>query len=295
MLTAEQNDELTEVEPGTPMGEVLRRYWYPVAFTRELDEFPVKRASCSARTGRSASRSGRYGIVPEPCPHRRASLAYGVVEADGLRCPYHGWKFDPDGACLDQPAERDDTNFADRVRATPARRRSSAASSGPTSGRRAPAPCCRASTSTSWTASATSAGPTCRATTSRSWRTPSTRTTSSGCTGATSSSWAARRASPPPRRSARSTSRSASRVRVGHHQAPRARGRQRGERRLEGRAPAGVPVQHAGRRRGRRADADPGADRPDHHPVHALHGARPEGYEHVDQTADPGLPDPGAR
>ena len=66
-------------------------------------------------------------------------------------------------------------------------------------------------------------------------------------------------------------------VRVGHHQAPRARGRHRGERRLEGRPPARVPVQHAGRRRGHRPDADPGADRPHHHAVHALHGARAGG------------------
>ncbi len=60
---------------------------------------------------------GRYGLVPEACPHRRASLAYGVVEADGLRCPYHGWMFGTDGSCLDQPAEREETNFRSRVSA----------------------------------------------------------------------------------------------------------------------------------------------------------------------------------
>ena len=101
------------------MGEVLRRYWYPVAFTRELAEFPVKRVELLGEFfALWRQPSGRYGIVPEPCPHRKASMAYGVVEADGLRCPYHGWKFDPEGACIDQPAERDNTNFADRVRAT---------------------------------------------------------------------------------------------------------------------------------------------------------------------------------
>ena len=119
MLTAEQNDELTQVEPGTRMGDVLRRYWYPVAFTRELAEFPVKRVELLGEFfALWRQPSGRYGIVPEPCPHRKASMAYGVVESDGLRCPYHGWKFDPEGACIDQPAERDNTNFADRVRAT---------------------------------------------------------------------------------------------------------------------------------------------------------------------------------
>ena len=118
MLTAEQNDELTQVDPGTPMGEVLRRYWYPVAFARELEEFPVKRVELLGEffaLWRSAS--GRMGIVPEACPHRKASLAYGVVEADGIRCPYHGWVFDADGKCTEQPAERENTQFQDRVRA----------------------------------------------------------------------------------------------------------------------------------------------------------------------------------
>jgi Rieske [2Fe-2S] domain len=76
MLTAEQNDELTDFDPGTPMGELLRRYWYPVAFTRELAEFPVKHARLLGEdfaVYRTAS--GRYGIVQEACPHRRASLS----------------------------------------------------------------------------------------------------------------------------------------------------------------------------------------------------------------------------
>ena len=119
MLTAEQNDELTQVAPGTRMGEVLRRYWYPVAFTRELAEFPVKRVELLGEFfALWRSPSGRYGIIPEPCPHRKASMAYGVVEGDGLRCAYHGWKFDTDGACTDQPAEKDSTKFQERVRAT---------------------------------------------------------------------------------------------------------------------------------------------------------------------------------
>ena len=118
MLTAEQNDELTQVDAGTRMGEVLRRYWYPVAFTRELEEFPVKRVELLGEFfALWKSPSGRYGIMPEACPHRKASMAYGVVEADGLRCPYHGWVFDTDGVCTEQPAEKDNTNFQDRVRA----------------------------------------------------------------------------------------------------------------------------------------------------------------------------------
>ncbi len=116
MLTAEQNDELTQVDAGTPMGDLLRRYWYPVAFTRELAEFPVKKTRLLGEDfAVFKTASGKYGMVPEACPHRRASLAYGVVEPDGIRCAYHGWLFGLDGTCLDQPAERDETNFKERV------------------------------------------------------------------------------------------------------------------------------------------------------------------------------------
>ena len=98
MLTAEQNDELTNFEPGTPMGELLRRYWYPVCFTRELEEFPVKHTRLLGEDfAVYKTASGRYGIMQEACPHRRASMSYGVVEPDGLRCPYHGWLFGIDG------------------------------------------------------------------------------------------------------------------------------------------------------------------------------------------------------
>jgi 5,5'-dehydrodivanillate O-demethylase len=118
MLTAEQNDELTQVAAGTPMGELLRRYWYPVAFTRELEEFPVRPARLLGEDfAVFKTPRGKYGILPEGCPHRRASLTYGVVEPDGLRCAYHGWLFGTDGSCLDQPAEREETNFRSRVRA----------------------------------------------------------------------------------------------------------------------------------------------------------------------------------
>src|ERR1700683_3468803 len=94
MLTAEQNDELTQVAAGTPRGELLRRYWYPVAFTRALEEFPVQPARLLGEDfAVFKTPRGKYGLVPEACPHRRASLAYGVVESDGIRCPYHGWLF----------------------------------------------------------------------------------------------------------------------------------------------------------------------------------------------------------
>ena len=74
MLTAEQNDELTQVAAGTPMGELLRRYWYPVAFTRELDEFPVRQTRLLGEDlALFKTPGGSYGILPEACPHRRAS------------------------------------------------------------------------------------------------------------------------------------------------------------------------------------------------------------------------------
>jgi 5,5'-dehydrodivanillate O-demethylase oxygenase subunit len=108
MLTAEQNADLTQIGPGTPMGAVLRNYWYPVALTRELEEFPIKKARLlSENWAVFKTGEGKYGIVSERCPHRGASLVYGIVEEDGLRCGYHGWKFDTAGECVDMLAEPD--------------------------------------------------------------------------------------------------------------------------------------------------------------------------------------------
>jgi len=102
MLTKEQNEELTQVGPGTPMGDVLRHYWYPVAFTREFDELPVRRTRLLGEDfAVFRTDGGDYGIVPERCPHRGASLAYGIVDNDGIACGYHGWKFDTEGTLVD--------------------------------------------------------------------------------------------------------------------------------------------------------------------------------------------------
>jgi 5,5'-dehydrodivanillate O-demethylase len=118
MLSAEQNEILTSVGPGTPMGDLLRRYWYPVAFVRELDEWPIKRVRLLAEDfALWKSLDGGYGIVQERCPHRAASLVYGVVEPEGLRCGYHGWLFDRSGVCIDQPAEPDTSTFKDKIAA----------------------------------------------------------------------------------------------------------------------------------------------------------------------------------
>lgn len=118
MLSKEQNDALTQVGRGTPMGELLRRYWYPVALTSDLDAFPVKKVRLLGEDLALWKRpDGGYGIMQERCPHRHASLAYGVVEPDGLRCGYHGWLFDKEGSCLDQPAEPEGSNFRAKVHA----------------------------------------------------------------------------------------------------------------------------------------------------------------------------------
>lgn len=107
-MTQQDNDELTQVGPGTPMGEVLRNYWYPVAFVRELDEFPVKEVRLLGENWVVfKTPSGDYGIVDERCPHRGASLAYGIVEDAGLRCGYHGWLFNTAGECVEILAEPD--------------------------------------------------------------------------------------------------------------------------------------------------------------------------------------------
>lgn len=106
MLSAEKNRQLTEVGPGTPMGEVLRRHWHPVAAVDALAREPIQPARLLGEDWvLFRDQSGTYGIVERQCAHRRADLAYGYVEAQGIRCHYHGWQFGPDGRCLAQPYE----------------------------------------------------------------------------------------------------------------------------------------------------------------------------------------------
>ena len=107
MLTHDENQLLTQVSRGTPCGELLRRYWHPVAAAAELsDDKPIKAVKIlNEELVVYRDKVGRYGLVGEHCPHRLASLAYGRVDEEGIRCPYHGWKFDYAGKCLEQPAE----------------------------------------------------------------------------------------------------------------------------------------------------------------------------------------------
>ena len=117
MLTQQMNDRLTLVGPGTPMGELMRRYWHPIAGAAQLnEENPTKEIRLLGEDlvlFRSAA--GELGLIEPSCPHRKASLAYGVPEPEGIRCPYHGWLFDVDGNCVDQPSEPAGSRFKDKV------------------------------------------------------------------------------------------------------------------------------------------------------------------------------------
>lgn len=117
MLTEERNRIMTQVGPGTPYGELLRRYWYPLAFASDLAEFPIRKARLLGQDlVVFRLDDGSYGLLDEMCPHRRASLVYGVTEPEGVRCGYHGWLFSRDGRCIEQPAEPAESTFKDRIR-----------------------------------------------------------------------------------------------------------------------------------------------------------------------------------
>ncbi len=116
MLTPFENETLTRVGPGTPMGALLRRYWHPVAAVSEMGQRWTKRVRLLGEDlVLYKDRTGRLGLIGEQCPHRRASLAYGIPTQDGIRCPYHGWLFDAAGTCLEQPNEPEGSIFKDKV------------------------------------------------------------------------------------------------------------------------------------------------------------------------------------
>ena len=119
MLTREQNDALTRIGPGTPMGTMMRRYWVPAALSWELPEPdcpPIELRLLGEELVAFRDTSGRAGIVSAFCAHRLVSLFWGRNEENGIRCVYHGWKFDATGQCVDMPSEPAESNFKDRVR-----------------------------------------------------------------------------------------------------------------------------------------------------------------------------------
>jgi phenylpropionate dioxygenase-like ring-hydroxylating dioxygenase large terminal subunit len=126
VLSEKDNALLTRVGPGTPMGDLFRRHWLPVLTSDELPEpdCPPKRLRILGEDLVAfRDTGGQPGILEAFCPHRRALLFWGRNEEHGLRCVYHGWKFDTAGRCVDMPSEPRDSTFKDRVsaRAYPAR------------------------------------------------------------------------------------------------------------------------------------------------------------------------------
>src|SRR5438067_8990027 len=107
MLTKEENELLTRVGPGTPCGELLRRYWFPVAVAQELTaENPTRFVRLLGEDlVLFKDKSGNVGLIADHCAHRGASLIYGRVEERGIACAYHGWLYDTAGNCLECPAE----------------------------------------------------------------------------------------------------------------------------------------------------------------------------------------------
>lgn len=119
MLTKEDNDLVTHVGPGTPMGLLFREYWLPILLSSELPEQdgqPIRVRILGEDLVAFRATSGQVGLLVDKCSHRGAPLYYGRNEEDGLRCVYHGWKYDVEGLCVDMPTEPPESNFKDRIR-----------------------------------------------------------------------------------------------------------------------------------------------------------------------------------
>jgi 5,5'-dehydrodivanillate O-demethylase len=119
MLSVEENVLLTQTSKGTPMGELLRRHWHPIAGASEFEERSTKQVRLLGEDlVLYQDRSGTFGLMDLHCPHRRADMSYGFVEECGLRCSYHGWAFDQSGQCVSAPFEdtvSGSTRFRDQM------------------------------------------------------------------------------------------------------------------------------------------------------------------------------------
>src|ERR1700680_1413948 len=118
MLSAKENELLIRVGPGTPMGEFLRRFWLPALLSDELpqsDGDPIRTRTLGEDLVAFRDTNGEVGMVGAHCPHRGAPLFFGRNEECGLRCAYHGWKFDVAGDCIDLPDGPPESNFRDKV------------------------------------------------------------------------------------------------------------------------------------------------------------------------------------
>lgn len=119
MLRKEVNDLLTQTDPGTPMGDMFRQYWIPALLVRELPEddcAPVRVKLLGERLIAFRDSKGRYGLMDEFCAHRGVSLWFGRNEEGGLRCPYHGWKYDYQGNCIEVPSEPEESGFCEKIK-----------------------------------------------------------------------------------------------------------------------------------------------------------------------------------
>ncbi len=112
----ECDEELAGVGPGTPCGEYMRRFWHPVAMTSQVKDLPLVVRRLGEDLVLFRDRSGQFGLVHKHCPHRNASLEFGIINQRGIRCCYHGWLFDVDGALLEAPAEPAESRIRERVR-----------------------------------------------------------------------------------------------------------------------------------------------------------------------------------
>ena len=119
MMSAQDNDYLTRVGKGTPMGSLMREYWIPACKSSELerDGAPMRLLLLGEKLIAFRDSSGRVGIMNHACPHRGVSFFFGRNEHEGIRCVYHGWKFDVTGACLEMPNVPPHQDFSTRVKA----------------------------------------------------------------------------------------------------------------------------------------------------------------------------------
>jgi phenylpropionate dioxygenase-like ring-hydroxylating dioxygenase large terminal subunit len=111
----QEDAELTHVGPDTPCGEYMRRFWQPVCFSDELKDLPLRIKMFGEELVAFRDRSGAVGVLERHCPHRGASLEFGLVGDKGIRCCYHGWLFDTDGTILETPGEPADSTLKDKL------------------------------------------------------------------------------------------------------------------------------------------------------------------------------------
>src|SRR4051794_21974282 len=120
MLSIQDNETLCRVGKGTPMGDLMRQYWIPAVRSDELpspDCAPMRLRLLGENLIAFRTTSGAVGLMQNACPHRGASMFFGRNEEEGLRCVYHGWKFDTAGNCVDMPSEPAESNFKSKVHA----------------------------------------------------------------------------------------------------------------------------------------------------------------------------------